>query len=595
MFIVSINEGSVTPIDSAQMHEDSTVVDSVEAYQMPEVISLGFHPKNIKKSLYISQDMTPADYDLTLSDVLFHAPFILVDYGNGQSDMICRRGQDAKHATLYLNDHRVDNPLFGYSNLTTLPVQFFESISVNGDYYGKKCINLSSKVNHYDRPFSYVRFTTGDFQTSMYNIDFTRPITNDLGFYCSGLYWSSTGHRANNHTEISSLYSNLYYNQIIPMRFDFSYFSGDYGLPGDDFDTLDGFGQNEVIDASFVCGLNSHHIALYHTMRNNQYTDPSSHLLYENDVRNYGIESENYHDIKGYEITYSLLGQMTQINSDIYGSHSVHSAWLNIALHKSFKQLSFSLYNETELDINNTLFYAPQMSTAYNLYDSTFIFGTLSRNYRLPSVSEKAFSNQEPPLPFYIKGNPDLIPENYWAQIAGIQGKNLRIIFFKHDYNNLIALEPDSDNFYSPINIDSWQTIGLESYFLAEIQFKDTPVARFITDIGVGLGGSYLFKGDSLPLVPKANSNLFFSLKRETEKSTLGIAVKGYFVGRRYDIDWQEMNSFRTFSVIGTARLATLSFILNVDNILGEDYAYVTGYTMPPRHLTFTVKWEFWD
>jgi len=594
MFIALMNEGSVTPIDSALLHEDSISVDSVEAYGIPEVITFGFHPKSIKKNLYISQDITPLDYDFTLTDVFFHTPFTLVDYGNGQSNKISRRGQDATHTMLYLNNHRASNPLFSCSNLTVFPVQFIENISVNGDYYGRKGTNLSSKVNHYDRPFSHVRFTTGDFQTSIYNIDFTRPITNDFGIYCSGIYWNTNGHRANNHVEISSLYSNLYYNQIIPMRFDISYFSSDYGLPGDDLDTLDGLGQDELIDAGFVCGFKNHHIVFYYTASNNQYTTPLLHHLYSNEVRTYGIESENYRNINGFEIIYRLMGQMDQIDSDVYGSHTVHSADLLVALHKSFKRLCISLYNKNELKTNNALCYAPQISAAYDLYDSTFIFGTISRDYRLPSVSEKSYADA-PLLHYYIQGNPDLLPENYWGQIVGIQGKKLRITFFKCDYDNLIVLKPDSDNLYTPRNIETWQSVGVESYLLAQIRLEDTPIARIITDVDMELTGSYFFKGDSLPFIPRFNSNISLSIRRETDKFALGGAIRGCFVGRRYDINGQDINSFKVFSVVGMVRFATLSFILNVDNILGEDYAYVTGYTMPPRHINFTVKWDFWD
>ena len=32
-----------------------------------------------------------------------------------------------------------------------------------------------------------------------------------------------------------------------------------------------------------------------------------------------------------------------------------------------------------------------------------------------------------------------------------------------------------------------------------------------------------------------------------------------------------------------------------LDNVFNEEYVFVPHYTMEPRYLDFSVKWNFWD
>lgn len=593
MFIMLVN-GNVTVVDSVEVHEDSTAKDSAMVYEIPEIIDFGSDSK-IDRNLHSIQNIIPLDYDLNLTDAFIHTPLISISYGDGQLNLISKRGQYPGHTTLFLNNHRINNPLYGYIDLTKIPVQFIESITVGQNYPGIQGLNVTSKVNHYDRPFSYIKYSTGDFGTNLYNADLTRPITNDLGFYLSGLYWSSHGHSLNDQFEITSFYSNLYYNQIIPMRLDILYFANDHGIPSNTLDTLNASAEDRFLDACLACGNSNHKIALYHTVNNSLYSDATAGVSYTNNVKNYGIENANYHNVKGYEINYRFIGQLSQIESDLYGSHSTHSLILWAALKKSFSRFLLSLSNQGELSNDNTFFYAPEISAGFNLFDSTYLFSTLSRYYRIPSLSETFFPSVMPYSYYYIRGNEDLVPEYYWLQEIGIKRKNCTLTFYKYDYDNLIILQSDNGSYYTPHNIASWQTIGVESHCVARIRLSNHSDTTSITEIAAGYSGNYLFKGDSLPFIPKGNSSIFISFKRKTERFALDLILQEQFVDIRQDIYGQEIPLFRILSAVGTVRFLTLFFILRFDNILDENYAYIPDYTMAPRHLNFTVKWEFWD
>jgi outer membrane cobalamin receptor len=196
---------------------------------------------------------------------------------------------------------------------------------------------------------------------------------------------------------------------------------------------------------------------------------------------------------------------------------------------------------------------------------------------------------------YYIRGNEDLVPEYYWSQEIGIKRKNCTLTFYKYDYDNLIVLQPNTDNYYTPQNIASWQTIGVEGHCEVRIRLSNHSDTTSITEIAAGYSGNYLFKVDSLSFIPKGNSSIFISFKRKTERFALDLKLQEQFVGVRQDIYGQEVPLFRILSAVGTVRFLTLSFILRFDNILDEHYAYIPDYTMAPRHLNFTVKWEFWD
>lgn len=600
MFVILFNDDATT-IDSTKVHEDSIEVDSAVVYEIPEIIN--FDSKNIARTLYTTQDVTPSDWDFNLTDAFFHTPFMSTSFGDGQLNLVSKRGRNPRHTILYFNNHPIDNPLFGYINLTKLPVQFIENTVLEQNYFGTDRINLTSKLNHYDKPFSYIRFTTGEFSTNLYNIDLSRPITHKFGFYLSGLYWDSHGYQLNSQFKIGSFYTNIYYNQIIPMRFDLIFFSNDYGLPGNDLDTLNHrTGKDKFIDACYVVGTNNNQAALYYTTNSTHYLDSLSGSSFEHNIENYGVDFRNYHNIKGYEIIYVLTNVISKIDSKVDNNpmfpgdpQSENSSRLWTLLNKSFNRVLLSVSNVCELRNTQDFFYAPGITFGFNMFDSTYFTGAVSRNYRIPYLSETYVPGEIPCSYWCIRGNENLVPEYYWSQELGIKRENIALTFYKHDYENLIFLQSDTDSCYTPRNIDSWQTIGVETYLKAFIQFKKHSEAKAVTEISAGVGGNYLFKGDSLPLISKGNSNLFISLKRETKRFGLGLMMKGQFVGHRQDVSGQEMNPFSIFSIEGTIRFMSLSFNLCFDNILNEDYAYIPNYTMKPRHVNFTVKWEFWD
>lgn len=587
MFIILINGDSTVT--------DTVAIDSVVVYEIPEIINFQMCDTLLPSRISCSEeDIILTGHSQNLVDALYFTPFMLHIYGYGQLNLIAHKGLDPKHTMLFLNGHKLDNPIFGYFNVTTLPVQIFESISIGGDMMtsAPNSINMISRVNHYDRPFSLVNYTFGDFGTNIYNIDFTRPITNDFGFYLSGLYREYEGYRGNDDFKIGSFYTNIYYNRFFPMRLDIVYFSDDYEIAGSTLDTLYGRGKDKFIDVCFVYGAGNHKIAIYHTLVNAEYTDPFAST---SSIRNYGFHTRSYHTFNNLGLSYGLMGQRSLIETDLYGSHAINSMALWLQCNKSFENFFLSVASRGEWISNYDFFYLPKVSFGVDIFDSTYLTGTVSRSFRAPSLSE-TYESPEVIYPYYrIKGNIDILPEYYWLQELAIKRKNIELNFYKYDFTNRIVTHLDSVGYYIPENINPWQTIGVEGYLELPFYFNGNTDGKSSTEISVGFSGNYLFKGDSLPLVPKGISSFFLSIKRKTERLSLGLLIKERFVGIRHDISGQRLTSFRVFSTAGTIKFISLSCTLNIDNIFDESYAYIANYPMAPRSFSLSIKWEFWD
>jgi outer membrane cobalamin receptor len=592
MFFLLMNDDSLL-VDSIAV--DSVTADSLLVYEIPEIIDFHMYDTAThytkagmkKKSLFTG-------YDQSLIDYFSITPFMLYVYGIGQLSTIAQRGENPEHTAFFLNGHRLSNQLFGYFNTVVLPVQFFESISIGGDIMtsSSQSINLASKKNQYDKPFSYVNYMFGTFGNSMYNIDLTRPITNDFGFYLSGLYRNSEGYSEHDDFQITSFYTNLYYNQILPMRCDIIYFSNDYRILHSPVDTVFGRGQDTFIDASFVAGLNNHRIAAYYTMNENDYSEPFTQTSL---TKSYGFQTRSSHVVYDFIIQYGCMAQKSTIDSELFGTHRINGFALWVYVEKSFKRFFLAGASRGEWISDYDLFYLPKIVCGVDVYDSIYVTGSVSEHFRTPSIAETYESNGIS-YPYYsIKGNRDLLPEYYWVQEFGIRKKNIFVLnFYKYDFTDRIVAQLDNEDFYTYQNIDSWQTIGVEGYLEVPFYVRHGS-GNSLTEISAGYSGNYLFKGDSISLTPKSISNLYLTLRRLTERFSFIALFKERFIGMRHDMSGQELNSFGLFSITGTIKFMTLSCTLTLDNILDESYDYIPTYPMPPRSFALSIKWEFWN
>lgn len=579
--------------DSAEVSQDTTTADLIKIFEIPDIIQFGDIEKTISRTVLPVYETEPSIEDMDLGDLLFRTPAVIANQGRGQFKSIIRRGTPAQTLTFYLNGHRLTDRLNSRFNLTDIPLYALEATSTGFNLFGDPMIDLRTKINRYEIPFSYIRVTTGGFGATAYNIDFTRAINNDLGLYLNGLYHTSAENRENSDFTLNSFYTDLYYNQIVPSRFDFIYSSNEYGFPGDDLDTLNRSCVEKLTDASFVFGSDNHHIAFYYTTYHRHFTNTTSQIIYSDDTRTTGIDLENYNKVGFFNIIYRLIGEASGVESDLCNTHNSKTLHLWTVLHLPFNSFDLFAGDRSETDNFTDFQHAPFLYSMAELYDSTYIFGRLGRNYRKPSIYE---SSAQPAPPYSsIRGDPSLNPEYCWVQEVGIQGRHFTVAVYKYLFENLIILQPDGDDIYQPTALESWRSLGIENYFDSKLKIRKCPTRNSETEITVGFTGNLLIDGDSLPFIPKANSNLFASIVMKSEKFLFRVDAEGQFFSKRFGYNGEELEPFHTLSITATARFVTLSFTLRTDNILNQQYNFVPNYTMPQRNFNFTIKWEFWN
>lgn len=572
LFILTIlmNKDS-TYTDSVKVEElgtDTIAVESLKVYPIPEIIN-GHTQSELDRNIYIAEEITPEIYDFYLSDAFFRTPFTFNK--NGNSISISQRAMAPNYTTIFLNDHPIYEPILGYFDVNRLPTQFFERVEITRDAgHNFEGINLLSKVNRYDKPYSYLSFTTIGFNT-IYNIDFTRALTKDLGFYLGGLYSNSWVLQDSLYFKLNSFYTNLYYNQFLPIRFDLVYSSNNYGAQE----------NGNFIDVSFISGNKQHKMAIYYNSNTTTYFD-TVNISSINKIKNYGFDTEIYYNPKFFEIFLNLTGLISDIATQNFGDYTRNSLSGESKLNKSYKNLTLSIANQTTLLNTKDFFNRPQFTVGYNVFDSISLRLGLGHSFREPTIFEMYAPEDTSNPDYWTRGNPDLRPEYYWTKELGIKRKKLFFNIYKADFDDFIINEQDTEGYYIPINIGSRSFVGIENYL-------ELTLGRAIS---LGCSGNYLIKGDTLSRVPRNNFNLFISLKKETPRADFGLLLKGQYVAKRFDILGHELAGFSAFSLVGTIKFITLGCVLRIDNILDEG---ILEYPIPARNFNLSVKWEFWD
>lgn len=551
-------------MDSAEVVMDTMGIDSAKVYEVPVIVD--FHTQTeLEKNFFITQEIIPELYDLYLVDVFFQTPFLLNK--NNSSISISQRSSGPKHTSLFLNYHPIIEPLFGYFDLARLPIQFFENVIVDREYPNNlDIINLTSKINCYDKPFSSLKFTTMGPNT-IYNIDFTRSLTSNLGFYLSGLYSNSWVKQDSLYSKINSFYTNFYYNRLMPMRLDIVYTHNYYGP----------YENGNFIDASLVLGSPRHKMAVYHEL----ITTTNLRTSTINKIKNYGIRTESYYHPKNFEIFYGFTGSLSNLETESFGDHSLSFFGLWFKLNKVYKSLVFSMGNELELTDAKDFYAAPQFTLGLGIFNATYLHFSLAGNFRRPTISEMYAPPDTSKPNYWTRGNPNLNLEYYWTQEIGIKRKNLFLNLYKTDFKNLIVFA-ETSGYYIPKNIAACNLVGIENYL-------EVPLGL---GIGIGFSSNYLVKGETQSNVPKANANLLVLLKEKYGQAFFKLMLKGQYAGRRNNISGQKLAPFTVFSIMGEIKFITLSCALRIDNILDED---IGDYPIAGRNFNLSVKWEFWD
>jgi hypothetical protein len=568
---------------------DSTAIDTVRTYEIPEIV-YSYH------DISVAGEITPGFYDHSVSDMLFGLPFVPISCGFGQVGTIVNKGRKPNYTRIYLNGHLLPDHPLGYVNLGLLPLNFSEKLSFGQIAAGSElsCFNLVSGTNRYERPYSRVNFMFGSFGSNIYRFDLTRGITDELGFYLSGSYYKTDGHRQNSDAQVMSLYSHIYLDYSLPIRFDLFYANNDCGFPGSTTLPLGGHQKDQLLDVSGTVGFGRGMLTLVYDRRALDYND----TLYEKSLRitvdHFGLLSERHDTLFGTLVDYGASGFVTHLDGGAYPPTGLNRLNVWARLTKSVGRGFVRASGNVESANYHDIFWRPKIEIGMYLLGSAYISAALSRDARAPSDFERwaPFDSLNPY--FTVAGNEFLLPEYCWSEEIGLRGKVFFLNLYRLRFDDYITVYPVSDDYYKYCNLERWETTGLEGYLQLPFRLYN-PDSSTMTEFAVSFGGNVLMSGDSMPYVPHHYVNAAVSARRETSRFSFGVALHAEFSSIRRDLSGAEYFGYNIYSAAGFVKFMSLSCVLRLNNAFDEEYAYLPDYPMPPRNFDVSIKWEFWD
>ncbi|UCF70916.1 MAG: TonB-dependent receptor [candidate division WOR-3 bacterium] len=567
---------------------DSTVTDTSKTYEIPEII----HPYGETRP---AGETTPDYYEYTALDILKEFPVVPLAYGFGVMSKFMNKGRNPAYTRISLNGHPLNTQPFGYFSLGMLPFHTVEQMSFGRTAAGAEfgSFDFESKINSYELPYSFVQFMFGSFESNTYGFDLTRGITDNLGFYMSGSYHKTEGHRENTDAEILSAYSNIYFNLFLPVRLDICYANSDCGYPGSMSLPVEGRQKDEFFDVSTTIGFGKGMGTLYYERQTMDYLDTLYDRTWSVQIDHIGAISEQHDTLFDVMLDYGVNGFYTVLTGETYlpGKLVGFDAWL--LLEKWFGRGVIRAAGKLENVSDHDVFLLPRIEVGVKPLGAAMIYAALSRDGRSPSDIETwaPFDTLNPFLT--VKGFEFLRSEYCWCGEIGLRGKGFFLNLYRLSFTDYISVFV-VDDYIGYGNLDAWETNGLEGYLNLPVRMYNAD-STASTEFAIGVSGNIVMNGDPVHYVSRHYASGTISAKRETERLGFGIALRGEYSGTRRDIDGTEYPGYKILSAAGFVKYMGLSCTLRLNNVLDAEYVYLRGYPMPPRNFDVSVKWEFWD
>ncbi len=539
------------------LNSDTTQIDSVKTvrYEIPRIINYsntGFldstlnHLRVVKPIIFLSN----------FSDIFYYSTYLLKEK-NYTAGLL-----GYYPSNVLINSHYIDQYFFKEFNFAIFPINFIESAIFIKKYFNSSvdAIDLNTKIDRYSQPYSYLYFTLFGPNT-IYNIDFTRAITNSAGFYLGGVY--SRHYKISEHRYLrgNGGYGNFYYNQFVPMRLDLI-------ITGNSYDTII---NSNFSDITLTVGKEFCKFMIYRTSTK-FYNDSA-----QNQISTYGMQNKILFNTGNFENILELTALTSQFTPG-----KIKNNGIGFSQNTSYKFNNIIIGIGYNLDyIMDKIYFAPAGRINFQILNDTKIFmRTALFNKRADFISkygnEKFFNRS-----VNITGNLDIKDETHFHKEMGVNFKSSIISVYNACIRNQIIYQPVNVGTYSVVNIDN-QISGIEGIL----------VSPSISGFSSTVVFNYLMYSD-IPLdFPDFFTKFSLNWQRKTERSIVDIYTRFTFVSARYE---QTGNYYEPFFMISPGlnwKFLTLNlnmFLDNATNVRPEDFPDMT------RKFGMEIKWEFWD
>jgi len=548
-----------------EIGQDSTVVDSIKKYEVPEIVDFT-RTSVFDNSLDQTWVIEPILFFTGFKEFVYFTPYLTKDKGYA-IDMV-----SPYPVEILLHSHPLNDYLIEHFNFVSLPINFLNPIKLNkGSVENFNTLEINTKVNTYDEPYSYLYFTMFGGNT-IYNLDFTRAISNDAGFYLSGLYSRQYKNSDQLYLRTNAGYANFYYNQFVPSRVDVIITNNNY----DTLSTID------FSDITITAGNDFYKIALFRIENKLEYLDTLSSSNFKNRLTTYGTNQRVLFSFKNFENIFGLDAATSSFKYDISGSQNNNNLEFYQRVNYNIHRLTVGLGYQINDEPDKNIYFNSQTRLKYDIFDNFKIFGRLNLFHKRANFVALYGNENVLNKKINIIGNPNIKDEKYFHKEIGFQIRNSMLSFYHSAITNQIVYRRDSTNYYSAVNIDQSEIVGFESFF-------EIPVWKCFSAGGVF---NYLLKAESSSTFPKTNLKFWLNWQRKTERSVVCFFTRFNYTAERNDLAGNHYVQFWTISPGLMVKFITLRLGMILDNMLDKRAA---DFPNMESGFSLEIKWEFWD
>jgi outer membrane cobalamin receptor len=439
----------------------------------------------------------------TTSELLSFSPGVVVrDFGGfGQLKTLSIRGSSNDQVIILLDGVRVNSPLGGGVDLSTIPIDYVErfeiirggaSALVGSDAIGG-VVNIVTKKT--DKPFTNLSFTYGSFDTISANLSRAQRLGN-LSYFFSYTHAQSEGDfkfKSVNDLTLTRI-NNEFFSESFLGKVDYDFNGWEIGLLNEfyyDDKGVPGLGEFQQPDANQkdVRNLTSLKISKSGFLKPNIdfgliLFNRFDQLKFENPEPAIGIPIDTLSKTFSFganpKLTwYTTYNQLVTFATEIRGDalrdddfdnpeRFTLSSFLSDEIHL-FKDLlfitpliRFDLFKTSAEESSTEAEFSPKLGVIISPLKYVTLKGNVGKSFRAPSFSELFFPEEG-----FIGGNPNLKPESSFDFDFGLVLTHPRfgfeITYFRNKIDNLILFVFVSAQRIEPLNVGKVTEQGIET------------------------------------------------------------------------------------------------------------------------------------
>jgi iron complex outermembrane receptor protein len=562
-------------------------------------------------------------------------------YGPGGLATASFRGTGSSHTSILWNGINLISPLAGQSDLSQLPVTFFDEASVqtggsaslygNGSIGGTILLNNTARfregltaktftsVGSFSRFFQDVGVQWSEKKFISSTKIFYSQAENNFSFTNINVNPARTDSRQHNAQRQHGLLQQNYW-QINPQQLvwlKFWYQDNHYEVPNTSLSIRPGEATQRDKSYRGLLGYSwsgrNIHITYQGAFVHQSllYVDPAISLTSTNDFQMLVQNAEANLDLnRAGQLTTGVHYTFERGRVDAFGDNEpVRNRIAMFAAYKKefWKDFSIAVSLREEIVNGNTTPLAPSATLAYKASKVITLFTSTARNYRLPTFNDLYW------LGAGAQGNANLKPELSWSSdlgisLASVKKKKihytLKTVAFSNQINDWILWAPQAAQIWSPQNIKQVWSRGIETQGTIEtilqavsLSLRGQYTFTKATNQAIYENGNQAEEGKQLMFTPMHEGSL--TLRAGWKKFQLNLVQQ--LTGKQYtDTDNNEFFAMpaRAFTNLWLSKVIIckkFSGALNIEvnNLFNTDYQSRPGYPMPGINFKIGFTTQF--